>query len=165
MQYNYWHAPVHASPATLLPTSGAAHTCLVTRCACCSCSAQDCAGGHCLQQHLHKAMHHCGGKLHTTTAPSSAGAHNNDQQKQQKASSAAPLLSGRLQLPGLQEEGVEGLDLQLPGVRLFALELAALQGSAQQLVARLEQQSVQELDQVRGCGDVWSCVALGIKAL
>jgi hypothetical protein len=86
-------------------------------------------GGRCLQHHLHKAMHHCGGKLHTSSAVTQAP----------KAG-----LHGSLELPGLDSK----LDMQLPGVKLFALELAALQGSAQQVMHKLEHQAAEELDQV-----------------
>lgn len=97
------------------------------------CVVQDCRGGHCLQQHLHKAMHHCGGKLHGTSALA--------QQQGPKAG-----LHGSLELPGLSDK--QHLELQLPGVRLFALELAALQASAQQQLDRLKQQSAEQLDKV-----------------
>lgn len=91
---------------------------------------QGCAGGSCLPHHLTKAMHHCGGKLH---APSPA---------QQRSSSKG--LQGFLELPGLEQK----LDMSLPGVKLFALELAALQGSAQHVFAKLKQQPAEELDKV-----------------
>lgn len=94
------------------------------------CALQDCRAGHCLQQHLHKAMHHCGGKLHTPAqqhSPKGAG------------------LQGALELPGLGQK----LDMQLPGVKLFALELAALQASLEQQLAQLALQTAEQLDQVR----------------
>lgn len=75
-------------------------------------------------------MHHCGGKVH---------AKGPTQQQGVKAG-----LHGAVQLPGLEQK----LDMGLPGVKLFALELAALQGSGQQLIAKVKQQSTQELDKV-----------------
>lgn len=79
-------------------------------------------------------MHHCGGKLH--------GQHPESPSHQHKAKS---VLQGVLELPGLERK----LDLQLPGVKLFALELAALQGAVAQQVTQLKQQSAEELDKVR----------------
>lgn len=99
------------------------------RCLAC-CALQDCRAGHCLQQHLHKAMHNCGGKLH---APA------------QQHSSKVAGLQGALELPGLGQK----LDMQLPGVKLFALELAALQASLEQQLAQLALQTAEQLDQVR----------------
>jgi len=93
-------------------------------------SMQGCLGGHCLPKHLETAMHHCGGKVHAKGPAQQQGA---------KAG-----LHGAVQLPGLEQK----LDMALPGVKLFALELAALQGSAQQLVAKVKQQPTQELDKV-----------------
>jgi hypothetical protein len=83
-------------------------------------------------------MHHCGGKLH--------GQHANTPSHQHKAKS---VLQGALELPGLDQK----LDVQLPGVKLFALELAALQGAVAQQVTQLKQQSAEELDKVCWCLD------------
>jgi hypothetical protein len=79
-------------------------------------------------------MHHCGGKVHPK-GPA--------QQHSPKAG-----LHGSLELPGLDSK----LDMQLPGVKLFALELAALQASAQQLLAKLKAQPAEELDKVIDTG-------------
>ena len=97
------------------------------------CHVQDCAGGQCLPHHLNKAMHHCGGKVHAhTSAPA------------QTKQSASTGLQGSLELPGLDQK----LDMALPGVKLFALELAALQGASQQLLDKAKQHSAAELDKV-----------------
>lgn len=74
-------------------------------------------------------MHHCGGKLHGSEAP---------------AQTLKAGLHGSLELPGLSNK----LDMQLPGVKLFAVELAALQGSAQQQLDMLKQQPAEQLDKV-----------------
>jgi hypothetical protein len=76
-------------------------------------------------------MHHCGGKLHASDASA--------QKQTPKAG-----LHGSLELPGLSNK----LDMQLPGVKLFAVELAALQGSAQQQLDMLKQQPAEQLDKV-----------------
>lgn len=128
----------------------AVHACL------CLLVTQDCPGGSCLQGHLSSAMHHCGGKHHPA---------------QPKAAAAPPsaALAGSLELPGSNER----LQLELPAARLFALELAGLQGSAQQLLASIKQQAAEQQDQVRvpwddsslgqpwrmqtGCGSVQRC--------
>lgn len=85
-------------------------------------------------------MHHCGGKLRSKVSA---------QQHSPKAG-----LHGSLELPGLDSK----LDMQLPGVKLFALELAALQGSAQQLLAKLKAQPAEDLDKVIDAGLCSSCL-------
>lgn len=108
---------------------------------------QDCRAGKCLQQHLHRAMHHCGGKLH--------GQHDDAPAHQHKSKF---VLRGTLELPGLDQK----LDMQLPGVKLFALELAALQGAVGQQVAQLKQQSAEELDKVTS---LYESTFVGLQAL
>jgi hypothetical protein len=95
-------------------------------------------------------MHHCGGKLH--------GQHDDAPAHQHKSKS---VLRGTLELPGLDQK----LDMQLPGVKLFALELAALQGAVGQQVAQLKQQSAEELDKVCWWLDGYLSLGWGLVGL
>jgi hypothetical protein len=107
--------------------------------------AQDCHAGSCLSSHLSAAMHHCGGKHHADAA-AAAG-----------AAAAAAGLTGKLELPGSSEH----LDLSLPATRLFALELAGLQGSAQQVLAAIKEQQEQQQQALA----VFEASFVGLQAL
>jgi hypothetical protein len=98
-------------------------------------------------------MHHCGGKHHATAdAAGAAGATSSAAAAPAAgaaaAAAAAAGLTGTLQLPGASAP----LDLSLPASRLFALELAGLQGSAQQLLASLRAQDTEEGEVRSVCG-------------
>eukprot|EP00775_Hariotina_reticulata_P006828 gene6828-7045_t len=86
---------------------------------------KDCQLPSCLSGHLSKAAHRCGGKLHPA-----------DGAQQHPPSSTRGDFSGHLELPGLKNP----IPLSSAAARLFGLELAGLQGAAQQTVDQLAQQ-------------------------
>eukprot|EP00879_Flechtneria_rotunda_P016897 GHRR01017688.1.p1 GENE.GHRR01017688.1~~GHRR01017688.1.p1 ORF type:complete len:347 (+),score=115.14 GHRR01017688.1:171-1211(+) len=98
---------------------------------------QGCDPSTCLSGHLSAAVQRCGGKvLHLNAA-----ANSESQQQQQHPHGSLSSLS--LQLPGLEQP----LQLSHAAARLFALELAGLQGSTQHVMQELKQQTGQQYGQ------------------